>query len=142
MDTLDLIHAIASNDALKTEAAFKAVISEKIAVYLDTMRESVASSMFDSVEEIDEAKAPDPGKALAKSIASKHKNMKVSSFGKEHYIHHKDDEDGADGTVKIHHEGGQFHMHHESGGVAGGETKHSGSAEEVSAKAHKAISGN
>ena len=131
--TKNLIDAIAAGDAMEIESSFNAAMAEKISVQLDVMRQNVAQNMFE---------ATDPGKALAKSIAAKHKNLKVSSFGKEHYIHHKDDEDGADGTVKIHHDGKQFHMHHESGSAAGSETKHSGSAEEVSEKAHKAILGN
>lgn len=135
MSIKNLIVAIASGNAMETEAAFNAAMADKIAARLDDKRIEVASNMF-AVDE-----AADPGKALAKSIAAKHKNMKVSSFGKEHYIHHKDDEEGESGTVKIHHDGSKFHMHHEGGGVAGSDSKHSGSAEEVAEKAHKAISG-
>ena len=50
MDTLDLIHAIAKNDALETEAAFKEVMADKISAKLDDMRMNIASNMFTKSE--------------------------------------------------------------------------------------------
>lgn len=69
--------------------------------------------------------------------------MKVSSFGNEHYIHHKDDPEGEGGHILIKHEGaGKFHVTHTTAGVAGSENEHSGkTADEVHAIAHHAIAG-
>lgn len=50
MDTLDLISAIANNDALETETAFKAVMADKISAKLDDMRINIASNMFTKSE--------------------------------------------------------------------------------------------
>ena len=50
MDTLDLISAIANNDALETEAAFKEVMADKISAKLDDMRMNIASNMIDNSE--------------------------------------------------------------------------------------------
>lgn len=49
--TLELIQAIASGDALKTEGAFNAAMAEKVAGKLDDMRMAVARSMFNQVVE-------------------------------------------------------------------------------------------
>jgi hypothetical protein len=50
MDTLDLISAIANNDALETEAAFKQVMADKISAKLDDMRMNIASTIFTNSE--------------------------------------------------------------------------------------------
>lgn len=44
--TLELINAISQGNAVETEAAFNAAMSEKIAAKLDDMRVDVAKSMF------------------------------------------------------------------------------------------------
>ena len=59
-------------------------------------------------------------KKAAKSAAEGHKNLKVTSHGNEHFIHQKGDNDGVNGYVSIKHEGGKFHVSHESGVTDGG----------------------
>jgi len=44
--TQNLVHAIASGDALETQNTFAAAMAEKLSTRLDTMRQSVAQNMF------------------------------------------------------------------------------------------------
>ena len=48
---LALVDAIKSGDAMATETAFAAAMGEKITAKIDDMRQSVAASMFNSVEQ-------------------------------------------------------------------------------------------
>jgi len=57
----------------------------------------------------DHAKA----KAVAHSIAKAHKNLKVSSHGNEHFIHHKNDEDGHEHVRVTHASKGKVQVTHE-----------------------------
>lgn len=60
-------------------------------------------------------------KAVAHNIAKAHKDLKVSSHGDNHFVHHKDDEDGHEhirvrhdspGKVTVSHEYGMAGSHH------------------------------
>lgn len=51
MSTLDLVKAIASGNAVDTEAAFNSVMAEKISARLDTMRQDIAQNMFKAQEQ-------------------------------------------------------------------------------------------
>ena len=134
----------------KNAADFKQIFTQtlaaKVGEALEAKKFEVAQNFFNTeeVEQIDEAS--DPGKELAKSIASQHKGLKVSSNkvsggGNEHWIHGKSDPEGVDGYVKIHHDGKQFHLEHEPGGAVGKTTNKSGSAEQISKLAHNLIKG-
>jgi hypothetical protein len=46
--TLDLVHAIINKDAVATETAFNAAMSEKISAGIDTLRTDIAQSMFNT----------------------------------------------------------------------------------------------
>ncbi len=48
---LALVDAIKSGDAMATETAFAAAMGEKITAKIDDMRQSVAASMFNTVEQ-------------------------------------------------------------------------------------------
>ena len=48
-NTLNLINAIQAGDATAVETAFQSAMAERIAPKLDDMRQSVASSMFQTV---------------------------------------------------------------------------------------------
>lgn len=47
----ELIHAIASGNAVETESAFQAAMAEKLAPMIDARRIEVAQSLFNSTEE-------------------------------------------------------------------------------------------
>ncbi len=47
--TLELINAISQGNAVETEAALNAAMSEKISAKLDDLRVSVAQAMFNAV---------------------------------------------------------------------------------------------
>ena len=68
-NTRNLINAIADGNALETESSFNAAIAEKIAVRLDTMRQSVAQNMFQSQEVVTEATGGKPSLGV---LAAKH----------------------------------------------------------------------
>jgi iron-sulfur cluster repair protein YtfE (RIC family) len=44
--TMNLINAIATGNAVETETAFNAAISDKISTRLDAMRTTIAQNMF------------------------------------------------------------------------------------------------
>lgn len=118
----NLVNAIASGDALKTENSFAAAMAQIVSNKLEDMRVNVAQNMFNSaVNESDDkaaAKAEKEGhktaKHVAKQIAASHKNLRVTSDDNTHYVHHKDDEDGNE-SLAVHHEGGKIHLTHEAG---------------------------
>lgn len=83
---------------------------------------------------VNEAVSGDPAKQAARLYASSNKNLKVSSApnydkldghqgNKVHYVHHKDDEDGASGHVAFSHHEGKINVHGEYSGVTGPEVK-------------------
>lgn len=57
---LALVDAIKSGDAMATETAFAAAMGEKITARIDDMRQSVASSMFKTLEQPSAEPAEDP----------------------------------------------------------------------------------
>ena len=63
----------------------------------------------------------DHAKEVANSIAKSHKNLKVTSHGNSHFVHHKDEEDGA--NIHVHAKDGHIHVDHEDG-QHGSESKH------------------
>ena len=69
--------------------------------------------------QVDEAMQHKDAKAAATSFAKLHKNLKVTSIGSNHFVHHKDDEDGAE-AVQFSHKGGQIHVSHDAGATGGG----------------------
>lgn len=48
-NTMNLINAIQTGDAVEIESAFNAAMAEKVAEKLDTMRATVAQNMFKTV---------------------------------------------------------------------------------------------
>ena len=58
-------------------------------------------------------------KQVANSIAKSNKNLKVSSSGNRHFVHHKDDPEGESGYVSVHSSNGQLHVSHEMGQAHG-----------------------
>jgi hypothetical protein len=58
-------------------------------------------------------------KQVANSIAKSNKNLKVTSSGNRHFVHHKDDPEGESGHVSVHSSNGQLHVSHEMGQAHG-----------------------
>ncbi len=54
-------------------------------------------------------------KTVAHNIAKAHKDLKVSSYGNEHFVHHKDDEDGNEHISVTHASKGKVTVTHEYG---------------------------
>jgi hypothetical protein len=52
--TLDLVHAIINKDAVATETAFNAAMSEKISASIDTLRTDIAQNMFNTAATVSE----------------------------------------------------------------------------------------
>lgn len=55
--TQNLVYAIASGNALETQNAFGAAMAEKLSANIDTMRASVAQSMFTTQEPVVEVES-------------------------------------------------------------------------------------
>lgn len=79
-------------------------------------------------------------KGVAQSIAKAHPNLKVSSHGNEHFIHHKDDEDGHEHIHVTHAGNGKVHVTH-SYGMTGGSKKTLSHADAVK-HGHSIVKGN
>jgi len=103
------------------------------------------TSLNEEVEQVDEVKG-DPGKALAKSIASrvnKHTGndsksqdaVKVTSHEDEHFVHQRYDDDGSQFHTSIRHNDGKFTVSHETPHSNGSKTF--SSAEDAANHAHK-----
>ena len=58
-------------------------------------------------------------KTVAHGIAKAHKNLKVTSVGSDHFIHHKDDQDGHEHIHVTHASTGKVHVSHEYGTTSG-----------------------
>lgn len=58
-------------------------------------------------------------KDVAHSIAKSNKNLKVSSVGNDHYVHHKDDHDANHHIHVTHASSGKVHVSHQSGQTGG-----------------------
>jgi len=58
-------------------------------------------------------------KQVANSVAKSNKNLKVTSSGNKHFVHHKDDPEGESGHVSVHSSNGQLHVSHEMGQAHG-----------------------
>lgn len=78
--------------------------------------------------EMNEELTHDHAKDVAHQIAKSHKNLKVTSRGNSHFVHHKDQEDGA--NIHVHAKDGHIHVDHEDG-VHGSESKHKSAAAAV-----------
>jgi len=94
---------------------------------MKTKKEKKGSEVSTQVDEAMQESA----KAAATGFAKLHKNLKVSSFGNNHFVHHKDDEDGAE-AVKFSHKGGQIHVSHDAGATGGGTKKAKSVADAIS----------
>lgn len=67
-------------------------------------------------------------KQAAHEIAKSHKNLKVSSYGNNHFVHHKNEQDGA--NIHVHAKDGHIHVDHEDGAF-GSQSKHKSVADAV-----------
>lgn len=125
---LNLISNIDTENNVEAEKIFTSIILDKISDKMDAMRTNLAKDMF--------SESKDEGLNLAKDIAKKHKDYKVTSSEGEHFIHHKDDEDGADGSIRISHKNNKFHSIFEPRGQMGDAQHNTGTRDEISSHVH------
>ena len=135
----NLVQAIRAGDALETENAFTLAMQEKLSAKLDDMRQSVAQGMFNQevVTEETEGMTDKHAKQAAKEIAKSHKHLKVTSDDGQHFVHHKNDEDGNNPDIQIHAEGGKIHLNQDHGGGTGHESSSHSDVASAVAHAHK-----
>lgn len=81
--------------------------------------------------ELDEAMQHKDAKEAAVKFAKMDRNFKVTSFGKEHFVHHKEDEEGEE-AVQFFAKGGKIHVEYEYGHTAGGTNKVASVADAIS----------
>ena len=136
MSIRDMINSIAAGSKAEASKIFQDEMMEKIQDAVQVERVRVAANFLQPADEVveesveieeetlnEEEMTHAHAKDAAHQIAKAHKNLKVSSFGNDHYVHHKDDEDGADGTIHVKADGGHLHVTSEMGAV-GGTKKH------------------
>ena len=121
-----LVAAIKDGNAIATEQAFAAAMADKLSGKLDDMRANIAQSMFSQPVVAEETKmGHDHAKEVAHKIAGAHSHLAVLSDGDDHYVHHKDDENGEHPDIHVSAHGGKIHLHQDIGTSGHEESSHS-----------------
>ena len=136
MSIKDMIDNIAAGHKAEAGKIFQDEMLEKIQDAVQVERVRVAANflqpaMEEEVEVVaeevitEEEMTDKHAKEVAHKIAKSHKNFKVSSFDDgEHFVHHKDDEDGHE-HIKVHAKDGHVHLDHSYGHISSDQSKHS-----------------
>jgi hypothetical protein len=137
MSIKDMVNDIASGNLANAGKAFQDEMMEKIQDAINVERVRVSANLLQPADEVveesveideetlnEEEMTDKHAKQAAKKIAASHKNFKVTSFEGEHYVHHKDDEDGHE-HIKVHAKDGHIHVNHSYGFIGDDKSKHS-----------------